>query len=140
MRKLKSILTILIIAISTISTAQKIKIKKDNVFIDGELLCKFEKDTSTPGSYYLNDLENNNYLYFKWVTAGSLNYFEIYKADNLDNILFEENAVAGMKKYMIKKLYNSKIISHSGMNTEKLIIHSKKVGKEFSRKRAKYGY
>ncbi len=140
MKSVKITLAILFLSVVTISYGQKVKIKKSIITIDSEQYGKIEDDKSVRGSFYLNDLNDNNLLYFKWVVSGSLNYYEIYKADDLDNILYEEQAVAGFRKYMVKKLYNAKALIISGINNEKLNNFAKKIGKEFSRVRENRRY
>ena len=133
MKQLRIVLPILFTLLTAISYGQKVKIKKNIITINKEEYGKIEDDKSVRGSFYINDLTDNNLLYFKWVTAGSLNYYEIYKADDLGNILYEEQAVMGFRKYMVKKLYNAKALIKSGLNPDKLNDLAKKMGKEFSR-------
>ena len=84
MKLVKITMAILFISLINASYGQKVKIAKDVITIDKEEFGKIEDDKAVRGSFYLNDLNDNNLLYFKWVLSGSLNYFEIYRADNLD--------------------------------------------------------
>ena len=140
MKKLKITLSILFISLATFSYAQKVKIKKDVITINNESFGTIEDDESVRGSFYINDKNEKNLLYFKWVVSGTLNYYEIYKADDLDNILFEENAVMGFKKYMVKRLYNAEVLTTDGINNDKLSDFAKKMGKEFTRIRENRKY
>ncbi len=133
MKQLKLALSILFISITANSFGQKVKIKKDVITIDKQEYGIIEDDKSVRGSFYINDLKDHNLLYFKWVVSDGLNYYEIYKADDLDYILYEEKAVIGFRKYMVKKLYNAKALTTSGLNPDKLNDLAKKIGKEFSR-------
>ena len=135
MKQLKITLSILFISFFTFSYGQKVKIKKDVITVDKIEIGKIEDDKSVRGSFYINDLEDNNLLYFKWVVSGSFNYYEIYKANDLNNMLYEEQAVMGFRKYMVKKLYNAKALTSSGLDNNKLNDLANKMGKEFSRMR-----
>ena len=120
------------------SFAQKIKIKKGIATVDKEALCKIEKDDVSRGAFYINNLDDEQLLYAKWIDWGQYGYFEIYKANDLDTILFETEAGIGYRKWLVKKLYKAKALSNSGLDEEKLTVFSKKIGKEFSRKRNRY--
>ncbi|PWK20883.1 hypothetical protein [Xanthomarina spongicola] len=133
MNSIKITLSIFLFTLVTTAYGQNIKIKKDVITIDDQLFGIIEDDKSVRGSFYINGTNENNLLYFKWVVYGSLNYYEIYEANNLDNILFEENAVMGFKKYMVKRLFNAGVLTPSGIDEDKLSDFSKKMGKEFTR-------
>ncbi|MFP3340314.1 hypothetical protein R0J91_20205, partial [Micrococcus sp. SIMBA_131] len=74
MKKLKITLSILFISLATFSYAQKVKIKKDVITINNESFGTIEDDESVRGSFYINDKNEKNLLYFKWVVSGTLNY------------------------------------------------------------------
>ncbi|WP_299114249.1 hypothetical protein [uncultured Winogradskyella sp.] len=132
-----SLLLVLVI-VSSVSFAQKIKIKKGNVTVDKVNTCKIEKDDVSRGAFYINNLQDEQLLYLKWIDWGQYGYMEIYKADNLDDILFETEVGIGYKKWIIKKLYNAKVLSSAGINEDKLNQFAKKFGREFTRKRNRY--
>ncbi len=133
MKQLKITLLFLFTLSTVISYGQKVKIKKGIISINKQEYGKIEDDKSVRGSFYINDLKDSNLLYFKWIAVDGLNYYEIYKADDLDNILYEEQAVMGFRKYMVKKLYNAEALTKSGLDLTKLDNLAKKMGKEFSR-------
>ncbi|MGV6830530.1 MAG: hypothetical protein ACWA5P_03080 [bacterium] len=136
---LKKISTLLIIlAMVQLSFGQKVKIKKNQVTIDKESICRVEKDDVSRGAFYINDLDDENQLYFKWIDWGEFGYFEAYRADDLDEILFETEAGIGYRKWIIKKLYKADVLTAAGIDQEKLDLFSKKIGKEFSRRRSRY--
>ena len=130
-------LTIILLVVQ-FSFGQKIKIKKGDVLIEKQLTCKIEKDDVSRGAFYINSLNDEQLLYLKWIDWGEFGYFETYRASDLDNILFETESTIGFRKWIIKKLYNAKVISTEGLDNSKLISFSKKIGKEFTRKRNKY--
>lgn len=117
------------------ASAQKVKVKGDVAEVDGMAVCLVKDDPSVRGSFYLNALDDTQLLYFRWVVDGDLNYYEVYDANDLDTILFEELATTGFRKNMVKKLYQAKVISAEGYSREKCSQHASKVGKEFTRKR-----
>lgn len=116
-----------------ISVAQDISIKKDVVSVDGVEICVLSDDPSVRGSFYIDDLTGSHLIYFKWIFIGDYNYYEIYDADNLENILCEEANTIGFKKLMLKKLYNAEVISKDGLDDKALERHGAVVGKEFTR-------
>ena len=117
--------------------AQKVKVKGDAALVDGAKVCGFEDDASTRGSFYINDLEGNQLLFYKWVYVQdmNLNYYEVYKPEDLNTILYEEQATTGFKKSVVQRLMAAKALSNEGINEENLAQHGAKLGKEFSRKR-----
>lgn len=122
----------------TVGYSQKVKIKKDIITIDKVEYGKIEKDDVSRGAFYINNLDGDNLLYLKWVDWGQYGYYEIYKADDLDNVLFETESGIGYKKWISKKLYSAKALTTEGINEEKLNQFAKKMGREFSRRRAGY--
>ena len=138
MKKTIFISSILLLFLTITTSAQKVKIKKGTVSIDKEPTCKVKKDNSVRQSFYINSLDDEELLYLKWVDWGQYGYFEIYKADNLDSILFERPSVIGFRKGILKDLYNAKALSKNGLDEKNLEKISKKFGREFSRKRSRY--
>ena len=133
----KVILALLTIVMSTAAYSQKIKIKRDIATVDDVAVCKVEDDEVNRGAYYFSNVETGKkLLYFKWIDYGEFGYFEAYDADNLDDILFETEAVVGLKKWLVEKLYVTGALTSSGINKAKLGEFSKKKGREFSRRRS----
>ena len=137
--KIKNLTTLLVILLTAqVSLAQKVKIKKNIVTINKEAICMVEKDVVNSASFYINDMNNEQLLYLKWVNWGPDSYYEVYRADDIDNLLFDTDDGVGFRKWIIKKLYNTKVINSDGLDEEKLNQFSKKVGKEFNRSRNRY--
>lgn len=127
-------------ALSLSAGAQKIKVKGDVGTIDGATICQFADDPATRGSFYVKDTQGSEMLYYKWVFFQelNLNYFEVYRPDDLSNILFEEQATTGFKKAMLTRFHQSGVISKDGLNDEKLDQFAQKLGKDFSRRREEW--
>lgn len=138
MNKKTFLLTLVAVFFIAVGYSQKVKIKKGTITIDKVAYGKIEKDDVVRGAFYINNLSDENLLYLKWIDWGQYGYYEIYKADDLQNILFENEAFIGFKKWITKKLYNAKALTVDGIDEEKLNIFANKIGKEFSRKRAGY--
>lgn len=140
--KFIKILFFLLITLSV--SAQKVRIKKGVVYVDKKETLRYEKDDISRGAFYINDLEGNELLYVKWIdikrSYAEYGYFEIYKADDLDNVLFEEPSFLGYSKNLIMRLYKSEAISKKGLNNENLHKFSKKIGRNISRQRAENKY
>ncbi|MEZ4795294.1 MAG: hypothetical protein R2773_07470 [Flavobacteriaceae bacterium] len=136
MKKITLILALLLGV--NIANSQNVKIKKDIVSVDGEAICMVEKDDVNIASFYINDLENQQLLYFKWVDWGQYGYYEAYKADDLGFVIFETEPDIGFRKRIIKKLFKAKALIKNGLDQSKLDDFSNKMGKEFSRKRGRY--
>lgn len=134
----KTITLLAIIASTQLSFGQNVKIKKTIVTIDKVELCKVVKDNLNIASFNIQDLQNEPKLFFKWVKWGQFGYYEVYRTNDYDNILFETDVATGYKKWIIKKLYNAKVLTSSGIDEDKLIEFSKKIGKEYSRRRSQY--
>lgn len=113
-------------------SAQKIKVKGDVGTVDGATYCQFEDDPMVRGSFYLNDTQGNQMLYYKWVVFEDLNYFEIYRPEDLENILFDEQAVTGHRKFILKRFYESKVLTPNGIDGEKLNQFASKMGMKFT--------
>ncbi len=77
-------------------------------------------------------------MYFKYVDWGQYGYYEAYKASDLDNILFEDDIMMKYDKRIIKKLFKAKVLTNSGIDEKKLKEFSKKMGREYTRKRNQY--
>ncbi|RZJ64188.1 MAG: hypothetical protein EOO50_16550 [Flavobacterium sp.] len=130
------LLVVMTFFIAMSAQAQKVKIKKDIATVDDVVVCKVEDDDVSRGAYYFTNVESGKkLLYFKWIDYGEFGYFEAYNADNLDVILFETEAVVGLKKWLVEKLYVTGALTPSGIDEAKLMEFSKKKGKEFSRRR-----
>ncbi|MFD1063710.1 hypothetical protein ACFQ1Q_10680 [Winogradskyella litorisediminis] len=138
MKLLKSTTLIIMLLISVIVFAQKIKVKKGIASIDKNPICKLQKDDISRGAFYINSLDDEELIYAKWIDWGEFGYFEVYDAKNLDEVLFETEASIGYRKWLIKTLYNGKALTNSGLNEEKLEVIAKKLGREFTRKRNRY--
>lgn len=138
MNKKITLLTLVSLFFITIAYSQKVKIKKNVITINKVEYGEIEKDDVSRGAFYINNLAGDNLLYIKWIDWGQYGYFEVYEADNLDLIIFETESGIGYKKWISKKLYTAKVLTTEGINKEKLMQFSKKMGKEFSRKRAGY--
>ncbi len=144
---MQKITIIICLLIGVMSYGQKIKIKKDVVYINKEITCKIQGDKSVRYSFYLNDLNDSKLLYFKWVLVEytvqidgveveeNIDYFEVYMANDLSTILYEERAVLKFKQHMISNLYNADVIRPNGFNIDNLKTFALKKGKEFSRLR-----
>lgn len=127
------VVTVLFILFASVSYGQDVALKNDIFTIDGQRFGEIEDDKSMPGCFYINDTTRTKLLYFKWVAVDDLNYFEIYKANDLGLLLFEQLAGTGFKKYMVKKLFNAQVLTGSAVDDQKLSDLAQKMGKEFSR-------
>lgn len=134
----KAIILLTTLIITQISFGQKVKIKKNIAYVNKEAICIIEKDDVVPGSFYINDLKNERKLYFKWVNWSVDSYFALYKADNLDDILFDTDDGIGFRKWAIKTLYKAKVLIDDGIDEAKLNELTKKMGKEYTRRRNSY--
>lgn len=133
MKKFYFLLVLSLFASPLVSMSQDITVKKDVVAVDGVEICVISDDPSVKGSFYVDDLTGSHLIYFKWIYLGDLNYFEIYDADNLDQLMFEEANVSGFKKAMMKKLYNAEVISIDGFDQKAFERHAASIGKGFSK-------
>ncbi|MGV3461610.1 MAG: hypothetical protein ACO1N9_14270 [Flavobacterium sp.] len=146
MKHLKLFLTVLAVAVSFAGTAQKVKLKKDVLFIDGSEYAILKQDKVSKFSYTLSNLKGEDLFYIKFqqfedAYNGSTAYYEVLSA-NLEKIYFEDHLKACLggcnhAEFVIKSLYNGEVISKDGkIDEQKLAILSKKLGFNYSRKRS----
>ncbi len=117
--------------------AQTLDIKDKKILIDGVKLFEIKKDKVIRNSFYLNDINGKQRLYFRYVywSDDKPSYYEAYHANALTTILFEEEYRGNFKRYIVKKLFNADVITILGIDEEKLKIVTQKIGKEFTRRR-----
>jgi len=42
----------------------------------------------------------------RWISEGHYNYFEAYRADDLETLAFDTEAYVGYKKWLVERLVN----------------------------------
>lgn len=132
------VFTILLLMIISISLfGQKIKVVEGIATIDKVEMCKFQDDPTVRFSFYVNNLKDSNILFFKWIDwdGEASGYFEVYKANDLENIYYETWSGLGIKKWIVKSFYESGILTSSGFDNQKLEVYAKKMGREYTRRR-----
>lgn len=115
--------------------AQKVKITDGVASVDKVDVCKIKDDQVRRLSFSLFTLQGEEELYFKWIEYGQFGYFEVYDAENLDDVLFETDAITGYRKWIVKQLYSAEVISADGVDEKQLQVFAKKMGKEHTRLR-----
>lgn len=133
MKKVFYLLFFLVLSLTNTAFSQEVTIKKDVVSVEGVEICVLSDDPKEKGSFYVDDLTGSHLIYFKWIFAGDLNYYEIFDADDLEKVMCEEANVASFKKNMMKKLYNAEVITTDGFDQKAFERHTATVGKEFTR-------
>jgi len=146
--KISLLITVLFFGLN-FSNAQEIKIKKNNVSLDGELFLKYEKINILTHSIY--DLNDNEILFVQFKDNETPEYidddFYILNFTN-ENIKVESTdysriaAFMNSKKTMqklIKWLVKDKVISSNGtINPEKLSIFFKKYDEKITARTLRY--
>lgn len=136
MNKPTAFLMLLLLALATTGVhAQKVKIANGTASVNNEEVCKIKDDQVRRLSFSLFSLEGKEELYFKWIEYGQFGYFEVYDAENLDEVLFETDAITGYRKWIVKQLYSAEVISADGVDEKQLQVFAKKMGKEHTRLR-----
>jgi len=117
--------------------AQELLIKNKTIIIDGFESFEIKKDKAIRNSFYLNAISGKQLLYFRYVywNDNKPSYYEVYNANDMTTILFEEEYRLNFKRYIVKKLHNTEVITALGIDAKKLKIVALKIGKEFSRRR-----
>ncbi|PCJ67738.1 MAG: hypothetical protein COA58_00970 [Bacteroidetes bacterium] len=142
----KTLITLLLFVIASSSFAQKVKVKKGAVTVDGVAYANWEKDDivrqnrlvkNTNGDLLLLAVTRtfqDNKAISESNPKGNVSYYEILKPGSND-ILFEYQ---GFAKHLFKAFYNGKVINEDGtLNEDNLKTVSIRIGKEFSRQREK---
>lgn len=134
---MKKLILLSLIILPLIASAQssKVKIKGGLASVDGVVLCQLEDDQTSTNSFYLNDIDGNQTLYFKWLNEDEMNYFEVYQASDKNDIIFEQKAVNDYQKWLIKSLHDAGVLTIGGIDWQALIPYATEYGHEFTRKR-----
>jgi hypothetical protein len=140
----KALITLLILVTAFTTFAQKVKVKKGAVSVDGIAYANWEKGDIVRQNRIVKNLNGDvlliaitrRYQDPKKISEsnpkGDVAYYEILKPGS-EEILFEYQ---GFPKHLFKAFYNAKVINTDGtLNDENLKTVSGRIGKEFSRKR-----
>lgn len=150
---MKKVLFGLALIIASLSSGQKIKIKKDIVSVDGKEYVKVSKDPVADDCYNIMSLDGKDLFYLKFNTykdpkevdykynkMGIVSYFEVMSAD-LNTVYFETDlthCLMGCENTdnFVKMIYGGRVLKEDGsIDMNRLEILSKKAGFEYSKKR-----
>ena len=150
---MKKVLFFIVIMIASFAFGQKVKTKKDIVFVDGKEFLGAKEDFASNDSYNISSLDGKDLFYlkynhyldpkevdYKYNKEGRVSYFEVISPD-LNTIYFETDLASclmGCKIYdnFVKMLYNGKIIGSDGaIDVVKLENLGKKLGFKYAQKR-----
>ena len=140
----KALVTLLLLATVFTALAQKVKVKKGAVSVDGVAYASWEKDDIVRQNRVVKNL-NGDVLLIAIVRRyqdpkkisesnpkGNVSYYELVKPGT-EEVLFEYQ---GFPKHLFKAFYNGKVINADGtLNEENLKTVSVRIGKEFTRQR-----
>ena len=117
---MKNLLTILILALGFhgISQEQEVKIKKDDVFVDGEKCLKANSKFGEGTSF--TDLAGNELVYFEYVT-GVPNYPDYYKIIFVqDEIMITNQSLIISRKGLISMLIENEVLNDCTVDSSKI--------------------
>ena len=156
---MKKILFSSMLIVSCLAFGQKVKTKKNIVFVDGKEFLKAKEDGISRYSYTISSLDDKELFYlknidfkdpkevdYKYNQNGAVTYYEVLSSD-LNTSYFESdlqygNPLGTTKPYdiFIKILFNGNAINTDGtINQDKLEIISKKLGFKYSKQREELG-
>jgi hypothetical protein len=137
--------------------SQKIKEKDGIISVDGSEYVKYKEDKVSKYCYIISNLKGEDLFYIRLAsyhdenqvkpmkyggeTSGTVSFFEVLSPD-LETIYYETH-VSGSPfnsfkiKYVIENFFNGEVINTDGtINFNKLELLSKKIGFEYSDKKA----
>ena len=149
---MKKVLFFGLMIFTVFAFGQKVKSKKNVVYVDGKEYLNVKEDFASNYSYTITSLDNKDLFYLKYNryldtkevdrynTDGAVSYFEVISPD-LNTIYFETDiagCLMGCKAYdnFVKILYNGAIVNQNGdVDFAKLENLSKKLGFKYAQKR-----
>lgn len=122
--------TLILLFVSTLVQAQKIKVKKGDVFLDGNKVASIEKQKAKGANNYLKIFNNEKKHLFNAKLVSELspffdtnkisNYFIIECLEQKDSIGIEKLTFYLGEKQVVKYLTQKGILSLDGFNTSKV--------------------
>lgn len=127
---------LLIVGVVYSSQAQKVKVKKDHVYVDGDLYCKIETIGVPVRKITIKSLDDEELFFCSDLYVGAMKVQNLVNDD--DAYYLDIFALTGVKNKLISVLYNNKVIednkiSEAGLS--KMLMKYQLTEEEAQRKR-----
>ncbi len=136
MKKTNTLIFLITILVTLSVNAQKIKIKKGNITVDGVLMFKTDRGIFT-GEKSLYDLNDNELVFIKWDHFNDPNTGEEIKYCSISfpDLELKTEVDLNTFKGQLRLMFKNKIFKDNTLVKEKVARFVKKYGLEFTKKR-----